>query len=99
MNDHPVAAATGSASRPRRAPASARASGAPARNSRCSAIISGTTAASLTGTTLATIPAVPSGISELASPSTSSAPAGAATPESQLDSTSSRGPRRRRSRS
>jgi hypothetical protein len=49
--------------------------------------MSGTTATSFTGTTLATIPAVPSGISELASPSTSSAPAGAVTPESQLDKT------------
>jgi len=99
MNDHPVAAATGSDSSPRRASRSASARDAPARSSRCSAIISGTAAGSLTGTTLATIPVVPSGISELASPSTSSAPAGAATPESQLGSTSQRGPRRSRSRS
>jgi hypothetical protein len=63
------------------------------------AIISGTTAVSFTGTTLATIAAVRSGISELASPSTSSAPAGATTPESQLVSTSWRGPWRNRSRS
>jgi len=99
MNDQPVAAATGSAAGPTRASRSARASEAPPRSSRWRAIISGTTATSLTGTTLATIPVVPSGRSELASPSTSSAPAGAAMPESQLDSTSRRGPRRSRSRS
>ena len=48
---------------------------------------------------LATIPVVPSGIRQPASPSTSSAPAGASSPESQLDSTRLRGPRRSRSRS
>ncbi|HET6185495.1 MAG TPA: hypothetical protein VFE59_00675, partial [Trebonia sp.] len=94
MKDEPVAAATGSDSRPSRALRSASGSVAPPRSSRCSAVISGTTAASLTGTTLATMPAVPSGSSELASPSTSSAPAGAAIPESQLDRISRRGPRR-----
>ncbi len=77
MNDQPAATATGSDSDPRRASHKASARLAPPRNSRCSA----TTATSFTGTMLAAIPAVPSGISELAS--TSSAPVGATTPESQ----------------
>src|SRR5215470_13175648 len=52
MNDQPVAAATGSDPVPRRASRSASARLAPPRSSRWSAIISGTTATSFTGTTL-----------------------------------------------
>src|SRR4029078_7095868 len=85
MKDQPVARAVASDSDARRASRRALARLAPPRSSRGSATMSGTTAASFTGTALATIPAVPSGISELASPSTSSAPAGAVTPETQLD--------------
>src|SRR5215475_7979409 len=59
----------------------------------------GTAATSLTGTTLATIPAAPSGTRLLTRPSSSSAPTGAVTPDSQLDRTSQCGACRKRSKS
>jgi hypothetical protein len=60
----------------------------PARSCRCRSTIIGTVARSFSGTTAATIPAVPSGSKLLTRPSSSPEPAGASTPESQLERTS-----------
>jgi hypothetical protein len=73
MKDHPVAVRSGSSSRSWRASRNAAESEAPPRSRRCSVSISDTTAASLTGTTLAMIPTVPSDTRLLAMPSSSSA--------------------------
>src|SRR6266700_7886279 len=99
MKDHPVAAATGSPVSSWRASRSDSARLAPRRSRWCRASISGTTAASLTGRTLAMIPTVPSGTRLAVRPSSSSAPAGAEIPESQLERTRRYGARRSRSRS
>ena len=84
------------------------ASGRPAKLRRCVApdaavrgrsVANPTAAASETGTTAASIPAVPSGISALSRPSISSAPAAETVPASQHDSTKRYGARCSRCRS
>ena len=94
-----VASASGSSPAARRAARSASGSVAPRCRASCRASMIGTAATSLTGTTLATIPAAPSGIRLLTRPRSSSAPTGAATPESQPARTSWYGARPRRSKS
>ena len=96
-----AAVASASESPPDARRAARRASGSPAprRTASCRATMTGTAAMSLTGTMLATIPAAPSGIRLLTRPRSSSAPTGAATPESQPARTNWYGARPRRSKS